>query len=598
MMGMEEQVETRQSLLRQSVQLKRLWPDFGRDKRWITLAALLVPVIALASTLPAVVLKYAIDQGVVAGQAEVVLKGAALYLGVVLLNYFAQTAQAFLSGYAVQGMAARLRSRLIHHVLTRPLTFHDRNLSGALVTRATGDFENLAQSLNQGILTSIADLAKLLGIIAGMFYLGWVFGVVSIVVIALGSFIVNAFSVRLRDAMAQSRKHSSRMNAFAQEILYNNVTIKHLSAERSAAERFDELNELNRASQMREVTHDANLFSFLDGLSSVCIGGALLLVLSMQVSHSEAIPGMGVVTAGTLVAFVQYMFQLFEPLKMLGNKIAMLQGVFTAIDRIFGILDVSETIEGGRHVESLSGKIEVVNLLYRYGRDSSAPLILNNVHFKLKPGESLAIVGRTGSGKSTIIRLLTKLYDGYEGSVRLDEHELRDLDACSLRKHIAVVSQDVALFNESISFNVSLGDTEVSEEDVVAACRLAGADRFIEELPGRYSFLVSEKGENLSQGQRQLLSLARALVHKPRFLILDEATSSVDPQAEAIFQRAVERILGQCTVIIVAHRLETIARCNWVMVLEGGAVSEMGSYTELMQRQGAFWRLKMGGGAD
>lgn len=598
MMGMEEQVETRQSLLRQSVQLRRLWPDFGPDKRWITIAALLVPVIALASTLPAVVLKYAIDQGVVAGQADVIFKGAALYLGVVLLNYFAQTAQAFLSGYAVQGMAMRLRSRLVHHVLTRPLTFHDRNLSGALVTRATGDFENLAQSLNQGILTSIADLAKLVGIIAGMFYLGWLFGVVSIVVIALGSLIVNSFSIRLRDSMAESRKHSSRMNAYAQEILYNNVTIKHLSAERSAAQHFDKLNELNRASQMREVTHDANLFSFLDGLSSVCIGGALFLVLSFQLSHSGAIPGMGVATAGTLVAFVQYMFQLFEPLKMLGNKIAMLQGVFTAIDRIFGILNVTESIEGGRRVESLSGKIDVTDLSYRYGQDSAAPLILSKVSFNLQSGESLAIVGRTGSGKSTIIRLLTKLYDGYEGSVRLDEHELRDLDACSLRRHIAVVSQDVALFNESISFNISLGDSRLSEEDVVSACRLAGADRFIEELPERYAFLVSEKGENLSQGQRQLLSLARALIHKPRFLILDEATSSVDPQSEAIFQRAVERILGHCTVVIVAHRLETIARCNWVMVLEGGSVSELGSYTELMQRQGAFWRLKMGGGAD
>jgi ATP-binding cassette subfamily B multidrug efflux pump len=595
MMGMEEQAGTDLNLLRQSVQLKRLWPYFGQDKRWIVVAAGLVPVIALASTLPAVVLKYAIDQGVVAGNAEVVVRGGVFYLGVVLLNYFTQTAQAFLSGYAVQGMATRLRSRLVHHVLTRPLTFHDRNLSGALVTRATGDFENLAQSLNQGILTSIADLAKLLGIIGGMFYLGWVFGVVSVLVIGLGAFVVNAFSVRLRDAMAQSRRHSSRMNAFAQEILYNNVTIKHLSAERTAAARFDELNELNRSSQMREVTHDANLFSFLDGLSSICIGGALFLVLSLQGGEAGSNFGMGAVTAGTLVAFVQYMFQLFEPLKMLGNKIAMLQGVFTAIERIFGILDVTESIEGDRKIERLSGHLTVSDLVYRYAQDLSSPPILNRVSFSLAAGESLAIVGRTGSGKSTIIRLLTKLYGGYEGSVRFDDLELRDLDALSLRKHIAVVSQDVALFNETIAFNVGLGDPHVTLADVEAACCLAGADRFIQELPGRYDFLVSEKGENLSQGQRQLLSLARALVHKPRFLILDEATSSVDPQSEAIFQRAVDRILGQCTVIIVAHRLETIARCNWVMVLEAGSVIEWGTYAELMQRQGPFWRLKRGG---
>jgi ATP-binding cassette subfamily B protein len=385
--------------------------------------------------------------------------------------------------------------------------------------------------------------------------------------------------------MLESRKHSSEMNAFAQEILTNSITVKLISAEGAAARRFDQLNERNRKSLMREVVYDANLYSFLDGISAICIGAALYYVISQ---HS----GADRYTAGTLVAFVQYMFQVFEPLKMLGNKIAMLQGVFTAIERIFGVLDVTDTLEGSKVAPQFGGRIEASNLVFAYTDADDAPRILNNVHFAIERGQSLAIVGRTGSGKSTIVRLLSKTYDRYKGSLCIDGQEVRDLTSDSVQRQMAIVSQDISLFNDSIFFNVAMGRPEIGLEEVQAACLLAGANRFIEKLPGTYDFVVSEKGENLSQGQRQLISLARALVHKPSILMLDEATSSIDPESEQIFQSAVERILGHCTVIIIAHRLQTIAKCDRVLVLENGSVSEFGSYADLVAQEGAFHKLK------
>jgi ATP-binding cassette subfamily B protein len=279
---------------------------------------------------------------------------------------------------------------------------------------------------------------------------------------------------------------------------------------------------------------------------------------------------------------------LFDPLKQLGNKIAMLQGAFTAIDRIFGIFDTQDFIKGEKPVKSLEGTVAFQNVSFQYLPDSKT---LHDVSFQLNRGQSLAIVGATGSGKSTVIKLLTKLYDGYDGSITVDGLELREISGQELRRHIAIVPQDIVIFHGTVAFNIGLGEEQTDLERIKSAARFVGADRFIDQLPGGYDFVVREGGDNISQGQRQLLAFARAIAKEPRIMILDEATSSVDPASEALIQQAIERIFTGRTLIVIAHRLSTIRKCNKILVLERGEVMEIGSHEELLAKRGRYYDL-------
>jgi ATP-binding cassette subfamily B protein len=266
----------------------------------------------------------------------------------------------------------------------------------------------------------------------------------------------------------------------------------------------------------------------------------------------------------------------------------MLQGAFTAIDRIFGIFENRDFIKGEQPVQKLDGTVEFKNVSFQYLPDSKT---LHDVSFRLERGQSLAIVGATGSGKSTVIKLLTKLYDGYDGSIFVDGCELREMSGQELRRHIAIVPQDIVIFHGTIAFNIGLGDERTDLERIRSAARFVGADRFIEQLPGTYDFIVREGGDNLSQGQRQLLAFARAIAKEPRIMILDEATSSVVPASEALIQQAIERIFTGRTLIVIAHRLSTIRKCNQILVLDHGKVMEMGSHEALLAKRGRYFDL-------
>lgn len=571
--------------------LAKLWPYLKAEKKLITVSVLLIPLISGLDTGLPLILKYAIDHGIVQKDLSALTLAAAGFGATVILSYFSRSGQSIATAVAVHRMIRRLRMKLFGHVLSLNASYHDRSMSGALVTRATSDFDNLSESLNMGVLTSVIDIAVLIGCVAGMFILDWRLALTALLILPIVFVVVQYFSKAMKTAMLKARVKIAALNAYTQECFYGHQTVKLLTGEAETAHQYGIFNREFRDAQMGSVVLDALMFAVLDGIASITTGLALWFVVS------DKLPG-AALSAGVLVAFVQYVQQLFEPLKQLGNKMAMLQGAFTSIDRVFGILGESARIEGSQPVAKIEGDVEFQHVSFTYqtknqGEDAKggAGRILSEINFKLQRGHTLALVGATGSGKSTLVKLLAKLYDGYDGRILLDGKDLRELDPEALRSAMAIVPQDIVLFDGSIAFNIGLGRPGITRQDIEAAAEQVGADDFIRRLPHGLDHEIKEQGSNLSHGQRQLIAFARALARKPGLVILDEATSSIDPESEATIQRAIARILKGRTVIVIAHRLSTIRQCDEILVVDKGRVVESGRHDELLAKQGAYFGL-------
>lgn len=578
--------ETPNKLSQDFRDLKKLWPYLRLERKKIYGAMVLIPIISLLQMSLPLLVRHAIDNGIIGKNAAVIKSTCIVFLIAVVCEYLARTSQSVLSSFAVHRMIRDLRMVLMRHILNLKASFHDRSMSGALVTRATSDFDNLSESLNQGVLTSIIDCAVLIGSLVGLFVLDWRLALVSLVILPVVGGAVSWFSRALKVAMMNARKKIAALNAYTQECLYGHATVKTLTAELDAARHYDKLNREFRDAQMSSVVLDSAMFSVIDGIASISIGLVLWFALS-------PILGEWAISAGVMVAFVQYLQQLFEPLKALGTKMAMLQGAFTSVERIFGLLDKNDFVEGKQQLHAVKGQLtfDDVSFSYRRAADQTPIMALQNLSFAMHPGESLALVGATGSGKSTIIKLLCKMYDGYSGSIRLDGVELRDVTPESLHRHVAVVPQDIVLFDGTIAFNIGLDAPGVTRAQIENAARAVGADTFIKKLPDGYEFVIHEQGANLSHGQRQLLTFARALAKQPQMVVLDEATSSVDPESEALVQAAIAKILHGHSVIVIAHRLSTIRECDRILVIDKGRIIESGNHEQLLATGGAYHQL-------
>jgi ATP-binding cassette subfamily B multidrug efflux pump len=560
--------------------LRRLWPFLKAHKRTLIVACLLIPIISGLQMAVPFILKRTIDNGVLKGDFDVLTKGALAYLAIVVFEYFVRAGQTVLTSRAVFQMIRDMRMALVEHIMRLSARYHDRNLSGALVTRATSDFDNLNESLNQGVLSSVVDLAVLAGAVIGLFLLDWRLATITLCVLPFVLITINLFSKALKQSMLLARVKIAALNGYTQECLYGVNTVKVLSGQRDSQAKYDRLTLEYRDAQMKSVIADAVLFSLLDGISSITIG----LVLWFTVKPSAET----MISAGIMIAFVQYVQNLFDPLKQLANKIAMLQGAFTAIERVFDIFDTREFITGEDAAEIALGTVEFTDVSFSYNPPQKT---LEHITFKIPAGCSLALVGTTGSGKSTIVKLLSKLYSGYEGEIRIDNQRLSSMDGVALRRKIAIVPQDIVIFKGSVSFNIGLGDPLITDEMIQEAARYVEADRFIQRLPGGYTHELREGGDDISVGQRQLIAFARAIARQPKIIILDEATSSVDPASDLIIQRAIEKLFTGRTLIVIAHRLSTIRRCDAIAVMERGHILEMGSHDELIHRQGQYYSL-------
>jgi ATP-binding cassette subfamily B multidrug efflux pump len=569
--------------------LIKLWPWLRPNRRLVFIGASVMPIVGVIAMIQPIAIQRAIDEGILKGDIRITIGWALAGLLLSLAHYVFAGIQSLTTATAVHKMIRDLRTTLVGHVLNLSPAWHDHQISGALATRATSDFDTLSESLNQGVLSSVIDLMVLVGCVVGMFVLSPQLAIIAVVILPIITWIVIWFSKKLNTSMLVSRKNLAALNGFAQEALTSLSAVKLLNAEYGVSRRFARLNRQYRDAQLENVYYDALMFSTIDGIASITLG----IVLFMTIKSTGLVAGTtleATLTAGTMVAFVQYVQQLFEPLKMLGTKMAMLQGAFTSIQRIFGLLDRRDIVPGDQGVSWPSAvSIQFDDVSFRY--HSTGSDVLRSVSFTINPGTSLAIIGSTGSGKSTIVKLISKLYYGYSGRILVNHESISPLNPEDVRAQIGIVPQDIVLFEGSILFNIGLGKPHVTERDIKEACRTVGADQFIEQLPGQYHYIVREHGDNLSHGQKQLIVFARALLGKPPVLILDEATSSIDPQSESLIQEATQKLLAGRTVIVIAHRLETIKRCHQVLVLEHGQVIEHGTPEELTAKQGRYDQL-------
>lgn len=563
--------------------LLRLWEFLRPYRREFAWAVLALPAAAAFSLAQPYLLKLAIDEYIALGRTQGLAGLAAAYLLSLLGEALFLYLEYYFAMLVAQRSLADLRLALFAHVQRLPAAFFDRNPVGRVVTRLTTDVDVISEMFAAGVMTLIMDFLTLLGIAAILFWIDARLALVSLALVPVLVWMVNFFRIQARRSYRAIRERIARLNAYLQEALSGMIVIQLFTREEQAWAEFDQRNDAHRRANHSANVYEALLFSLVEA------AGSISAALVIWYGGGQVLAG--AVALGTLVAFIEYLQKFFVPIRDFSNKYAVLQSAMAAAERIFDLLDsppAEGAVKPGHYRGQMRGRIEFEHVWFAYREPH---WVLRDLSFAIEPGQRVAVVGPTGSGKSTIVKLLLRFYEPQRGRILVDGVDVRDWDLQALRQQIGMVAQDVFLFSGSVAENIAFARPQASREEIEKVAAVVHLDSWIRSLPRGFDERLNERGGNLSAGQRQLLAYARVLHANPRIFVLDEATSSVDPQTEAWIEEALGKLLENRTAIIIAHRLATVEKADQVLVIHRGELRERGTHAELLALGGLYARL-------
>jgi len=561
------------------------------NKTFITAVCLTVFLAAIAIVQPILIQK-TLDDYILKDNYNGLVFMIELMLAQLVVQTIAQYYQTYITNWLGESVIRDLRIHIFNHITSLRLKYFDRTPIGVLITRTVSDLETIADIFSEGLISIMGDMLLVFAVIGYMLYIDWKLALITLIPMPFLFASTYVFKEAIKSSFQEVRTQVAHLNTFLAEHISGISVIQYFAREDQEMRKFVSVNKKYRDANIRSNWYYSIFFPVVEVLFAMCMGllvwyGCKRILTDQQLAHLSA--HNKVVSPGTILAFIVYLNLLFRPIRQLADKFNTLQMGMVGADRIFKVLDTNEVAvnTGTLRPSRINGDIEFSHVWFAYNEEN---WVLKDISFHVKPGETLALVGATGAGKSSTINILNRFYEIGKGTVKVDDIDIHDYDVNYLRAQIATVIQDVFLFTDTIANNISLNNEAITREQIIAAAKDVGAHEFIERLPGGYDYNVMERGSTLSAGQAQLISFIRALVYDPAILVLDEATSSVDTETEILIQNAINKLMQGRTAIVIAHRLSTIQNANRIIVLDHGEIKEIGTHQELLKIEHGYYR--------